>query len=69
MSVTAESFKKISNAGAAVVVRKLDGELSLLRSAMSKIDLHSGDPGDQWALPIYEKAIQRRERWLRELNG
>ena len=48
--------------GARVVLEKLDEELALLREAMAKIDPNSKDPGDLWAIPIYQKIIARREQ-------
>lgn len=48
--------------GARAVLDKLDEEIALLKEAMAKIDPHSKDPGDLWALPIYQKIIKRRER-------
>ena len=48
--------------GARVVLQKLDAEIALLKEAMAKIDPNSNDPGDLWAIPIYQKIIERRER-------
>ena len=48
--------------GARAVLQKLDEELALLKEAVSKIDPNSKDPGDLWAIPIYQKIIARRER-------
>ena len=48
--------------GARAVLQRLDDELALLKEAMAKIDPNGKDPGDLWAIPIYQKIIQRRER-------
>ena len=55
--------------GAREVLRKLDEELALLREAMAKIDPNSKDPGDMWAIPIYQKIIARRENLARCLGS
>lgn len=44
------------------VVQKLEEEIELLKSTMSKINPGSQDPGDIWALTVYQKVISRRER-------
>jgi hypothetical protein len=49
-------------------MQKLEEELELLKSAMSKIDPASKDPSDIWALPVYRKIISRREK-LAQLFG
>lgn len=55
--------------GARIVLQKLDAEIALLKEAMSKIDPNSSDPGDLWAIPIYQKIIQRRERLAQCLSS
>ena len=55
--------------GARVVLQKLDDEITLLKEAMAKIDPGSKDPGDLWAIPIYQKIIQRRERLAEALSA
>jgi hypothetical protein len=55
--------------GAHVVLQKLDEEIALLKEAMAKIDPCSKDPGDLWALPIYQKIIKRREKLVECLGG
>ena len=47
--------------GARVVLQHLDAEIALLKEAMAKIDPNSDNPGDLWAIPIYQKIIKRRE--------
>lgn len=55
--------------GVRTVLQKLDDELVLLKGAMAKIDPNSKDPGDLWAIPIYQKIIARRERLLQCLSA
>ena len=55
--------------GARAVLQRLDEELALLKDAMSKIDPDSKDPGDLWAIPIYQKIIARRERLVKCLGS
>lgn len=54
--------------GAQLVLQKLDAELAQLRKAMAKIDPNSKDPSDIWALPIYEKIINRRKKLVEALS-
>lgn len=55
--------------GAHVVLQRLDEELALLKASMAKIDPNSKDPGDLWALPIYQKIIKRREQLAEALGA
>lgn len=55
--------------GAHIVLQKLDEEIALLKEAMAKIDPYSKDPGDLWALPIYQKIIERREKLVECLGS
>jgi hypothetical protein len=55
--------------GARAVLEKLDEEIALLKEAMAKIDPNSKDPGDLWAIPIYQKIIKRREKLAECLGG
>ncbi len=52
-----------------VIVSKLEQEICLLRETLAKIDPMSDDPGDQWAIPIYQKIIQRRQQLASSLNS
>lgn len=51
------------------VEEKIHHEINVLEAAMSKIDRHSSDPGDQWVYPIYERIIQRRKKLLAYLTA
>jgi len=48
---------------------KLSHEINVLQDALSKIDRHSDDPGDQWVYPIYERIIERRKKLLAYLSA
>ena len=56
------TVQSVAPFGAHAVLQKLDEELALLKETMAKIDPNSKDPGDLWAIPIYQKIIARRER-------
>jgi len=51
------------------VQEKLQHEIHVLQDAMSKIDRHSDDPGDQWVYPVYQRIIERRKKLLNYLSA
>ena len=51
------------------IEEKLRHEITVLKSAMAKIDRYSDNPSEQWVYPIYERILERRTKLLSYLSA